>query len=531
MSKFLILSEGGDGVGLARRLSDEGHEAKLWIRDPAIESRGQGIVEHAKWHSLGQIVISDCTGFGALMDKFRDEGVRTFGGSSFADSLESDRSLAKDIMEGAEIETPTSKSVSSWEEAAEAIEEIGKLSEKIVLKPEGASSGNIPSFVASNVEEALKTLEQFKREHPADKVELTIQEFVEGIAVSTEGWFNGHDWVSGMFNHTIESKHFLDGDLGPSGGCTGNLVWPCDSEDPLVKQTLTKLTEVLQEHVYIGPIDINCIVNEDGIYGLEFTPRFGYDAFPTLLHSLCDFDFGSFVDSLICGGGPDFHLVQAFGAGVRLSLPPWPSEKYNADENVPLEGFDEDSWKYFYPYGVKAHNGDIVSTGEAGILGVMNYEGLSIGQALACVYYQIAKLRIPNVQYRTDFRECFLQDFRKLRNLLSDEREQGWIGVDLDGTLATYSSWSENIGSPIPNMVKRVKRWVYEGKEVRVFTARGSIGSRLEKNEQLMKVHDWIEDNIGEPLEVTDRKDPELIRLYDDRVVQVEANEGVLVAN
>ena len=35
----------------------------------------------------------------------------------------------------------------------------------------------------------------------------------------------------------------------------------------------------------------------------------------------------------------------------------------------------------------------------------------------------------------------------------------GWIGVDLDGTLAEYHGWkgSEHIGPPIPLMVERVK--------------------------------------------------------------------------
>lgn len=44
----------------------------------------------------------------------------------------------------------------------------------------------------------------------------------------------------------------------------------------------------------------------------------------------------------------------------------------------------------------------------------------------------------------------------------------GWIGVDLDGTLAEYHGWDDGrIGAPIPKMVQRVKQWLAEGKEVR----------------------------------------------------------------
>ena len=38
----------------------------------------------------------------------------------------------------------------------------------------------------------------------------------------------------------------------------------------------------------------------------------------------------------------------------------------------------------------------------------------------------------------------------------------GWIGVDLDGTLAHYDGWKgiEHVGPPIPAMLARVKYWL-----------------------------------------------------------------------
>ena len=42
--------------------------------------------------------------------------------------------------------------------------------------------------------------------------------------------------------------------------------------------------------------------------------------------------------------------------------------------------------------------------------------------------------------------------------------QSGWIGVDLDGTLAKYSTWNNGqIGDPIPAMVERVKKWLLLG--------------------------------------------------------------------
>lgn len=61
----------------------------------------------------------------------------------------------------------------------------------------------------------------------------------------------------------------------------------------------------------------------------------------------------------------------------------------------------------------------------------------------------------------------------------------GWIGVDLDGTIAEYHGWVSptHIGAPIPKMVERVKVWLSEGKEVRIFTARVFPGGRVSEEE------------------------------------------------
>ena len=44
----------------------------------------------------------------------------------------------------------------------------------------------------------------------------------------------------------------------------------------LFTQTLLKMEPKLAEEGYVGYIDLNCIVNNNGIYPLEFTSRFGY---------------------------------------------------------------------------------------------------------------------------------------------------------------------------------------------------------------------------------------------------------------
>jgi hypothetical protein len=106
--------------------------------------------------------------------------------------------------------------------------------------------------------------------------------------------------------------------------------------------------------------------------------------------------------------------------------------------------------------------------------------------------------------------------------------EQPWIGVDLDGTLAHYDSWVSptSIGKPIPLMVDRVKRWLSEGKYVKIFTARVSHPDKMLVATITAAIRMWCIENIGAALPVTCVKDTAMLELWDDRAVQVTINTG-----
>jgi hypothetical protein len=100
--------------------------------------------------------------------------------------------------------------------------------------------------------------------------------------------------------------------------------------------------------------------------------------------------------------------------------------------------------------------------------------------------------------------------------------KQGWIGVDLDGTLALYDGWKgiEHIGEPVPAMLERVLRWIGEGREVRIFTARCATPGAF------TYVAQWLHRHGLGGLQITNIKDMHMDELWDDRCVQVEPNTG-----
>lgn len=99
------------------------------------------------------------------------------------------------------------------------------------------------------------------------------------------------------------------------------------------------------------------------------------------------------------------------------------------------------------------------------------------------------------------------------------QNNEGWIGVDLDGCLAHYDGVyrGENyIGAPIEPMVRQVRKWLAQGKEVRIFTARNPHPA----------IRKFCYDNFGQILVITNVKDHKMQALFDDRAVGVKRNEG-----
>jgi len=87
-------------------------------------------------------------------------------------------------------------------------------------------------------------------------------------------------------------------------------------------------------------------------------------------------------------------------------------------------------------------------------------------------------------------------------------------------------------------MLERVKKWLAEGKRVKIFTARVGAsgltsGPGLKDDvafadRQRQNIQAWCIRHLGVLLEVTATKDFKMIELWDDRAVAIETNTGEL---
>lgn len=412
---ILFLSADGSSVILHPKVFQEGHQAVWWIEDEGCREVGDGIVmktedPDAVASSADLIVVDDNTKKQAhLADRYRAAGFNVWGGGSFVEKLEHNRGFGMDVFQEYGIPIPDTWEVKSLEDVKTVLNTEFEASEKVVVKLDGeAMAGSSFSFIAKNRQMCLEQVTHWDDEGLLGKSWSGIlQRFVEGIEVSTEAWWNGEEFST--HNITLEEKKSLSGDLGPAVGCSYNTVARISSKSKLFQIVLEPLGPLLKKHGYVGQIDTNAIVDSEGIpRALEFTPRLGYDATPTLAWG----NNHGYINKIlfILGLGGDFEGFGYQGrvwAGVRLSVPPYPATSkdddvhqklYEACRGVPIDvpvGVSDNFW----PWNVKCDDGKLVACPPA-MIGVAFGAGADPREAGLAAYRVADRIRVPDKQYR-----------------------------------------------------------------------------------------------------------------------------------
>lgn len=419
--RFNLVSETADGIGFAIRLQDEGYPVRAWIRSPDAKSVGDNIIEKVgDFEDLlvdadvaSDVFIFDVSGNGVFADYVRSQGFPVLGGSVLADRLERDREFGASIMQRCGVEVPKTISFTSFEKGIQHVQEHPET--RWVYKPSKQLGDLSPSHVSYDAEDLIEMLQNISKDVDIADPQFELQAFEKGIAFSTELWFQNGEFIEPLTNHTLERKELMNEDVGPSGGCLGNIVWFCGGCRVCAIAKL--LVPWARRQRYHGMLDLNVIVTPKGdVYGLEFTPRFGYDASPTLLWELVQGGLGTFFDAAARGRIGMLNLREGFAGAVRVTIPPWPTEKYTAEEGVPIRGIEPKVLeRSTFWYNVKHDDsGNFQTAGAWGIVALFTGHSTDPRRAVDKPLDVVRGLRLKNKQFRTDLAKQFTKDLETL---------------------------------------------------------------------------------------------------------------------
>jgi phosphoribosylamine--glycine ligase len=175
------------------------------------------------------------------------------------------------------------------------------------------------------------------------------------------------------------------------------------------ERTLGRVEKLLRDHGHCGYVNLNTIVNEHGIWPLEFTCRFGYPGF-AILTPLQRTPWGELLAAMIDGSSSIFATHPGFSVGIVLTMPPFPYPRPEVEEPVGLpvlfEGELTDEQRRNLHYcEVGLEDGELVTSGIYGWAMVVTGVGDSIVSAQRRANELADRVLIPNVRYRRDIGE------------------------------------------------------------------------------------------------------------------------------
>ncbi|MDD5749599.1 MAG: phosphoribosylglycinamide synthetase C domain-containing protein [Patescibacteria group bacterium] len=419
---FLFVSFDALISDVAWRVLKEGHNVKYFIKHKSVQDVADGFVpktnnweKELKWADI--VVFDDVLGMGEMADKVRKKGIPVIGGTAYTDRLEDDRSFGQEELKKAGIPIIPYETFTDFDAA---IEYVKKNENRYVIKPSGEAQ-NTKHFLFVGQEEdgkdVVQMLEAYKKVWSQKIKEFQLQRRVSGVEVAVGAFFNGYEFVYPL-NINFEHKKMFPGNIGPSTGEMGTSMFWSDP-NKIFNQTLKKMENILRREKYTGYIDLNCIVNGNGIYPLEFTARFGYPTIQIQMEGIL-MPISDFLYEIAVGKLKTFKAKSGFQVGVRLVVPPYPYgakiKSQLAEYKDAIIIFKKPSLDGVHIVETKLLNDQWVVTGDHGVALIVVGTGSTMKQAQQQVYNRIQNILIPNMFYRDDIGERWYEDSDKLHN-------------------------------------------------------------------------------------------------------------------
>lgn len=420
--RFLFVAWEALSGDVAWRLAQEGHEVKFYIKDEGNRDVCDGFVEkvsrwedHKEW---ADIIVFEDTGFGKIADALRKAGKYVIGGSEYTDKLEEDREFGQEEMKRSGMIVLPHWDFADYDAAIQFIKDNPG---RYVFKP----SGNIMSeqkgilFIAQEDtgSDIIEVLEHNKKTWSRKIKKFQIQKYAQGVEIAVGAFFNGKDFIRPI-NVNFEHKKLFPGDIGPYTGEMGTLMYWSES-NKIFRMTLEKLKPGLEASGYIGYIDINCIANNNAVYPLEVTARFGYPTISIQLEGILH-PAGEWLARLAHGEFFPLRTKKGFQIGVVIAVPPfpyydrWEFEIYK-DSSIIFKK-PSSNFEGIHLGDVKLIENDWKLAGESGYALVVTGSGTTVAEARKMAYNRVDNILLQNKFYRTDIGEKWPSDSDRLQS-------------------------------------------------------------------------------------------------------------------
>lgn len=414
-TNVLVIGSGGREHALAWKLSQSKRIGSLYVAPgnggtrhiaknvPIATMSILALSDFAASNNIGLTVVGPDDPLAAgIVDVFRARGLRIFGPTHEAASLESSKAFAKRLMEKSNIPTAPFMVFSDHGRAFDYVHRHGV---PIVIKASGLALGK-GAYVCSTMDQAEEALTKIMvdRVHGTAGNLVVVEDFLEGPEVSVHAFCDSTTAL--MFPPSQDHKAELNGDKGDNTGGMGTVApltrVTADTlatiHDTIVQPTLAAMTE--RGHPFTGLLYPGLKMTPSGPMVLEYNARFG-DPETQCYMRLLDTDlldiFDACVDNQLAGGKIEWYPGHA--ACITLASRGYPRAY---PKGFPIFGI-EDAERV---PGVQVFHAGTVFDGvlrtNGGRVLSVTAVGTTLREALDRAYEGAALIRFEGMHYRTD---------------------------------------------------------------------------------------------------------------------------------
>ena len=412
--KILVVDKFGASLNWTMRCIEDGHKVKWYVsNDEKVALVGKGIVDRVsdprEWYRWADLIVfTDNTKWMREADAWRTAGWPVIAPGVAGADWELKRAVGMDVLKKAGIKVADSKPFTTYDPA---IAYVKKEMRRFVSKPDSDDNKAL-SYCAKSPADMVYMLERWKRNKTL-KGNFILQEFTSGTEMAVGGWYGPGGFNKGWCEN-FEFKKLMNGDLGVATGEQGTVVRHV-AKSLLADKVLKPVEDQLAKINYVGYIDVNCIIDDDGTpWPLEFTMRPGWPLF-NICQEVHKGDHAEWLMQLYEGkDARNFELDKVI-VGVVMSIPDYPYSHLTRKEvnGVPLYGMTPSIKHSVHPCEMMEseapheENGKIVTRKCLASAGdyvlVTTGQGDTITEAKKGAYRVLKKLSMPNSpMYRTD---------------------------------------------------------------------------------------------------------------------------------
>jgi phosphoribosylamine--glycine ligase len=297
--RILGITETCDLGSMYLRLIAESHDVKVTVSEPLAQGTMAGMVPRASdWRAelpwvrevgADGIILFEAVGFGSLQDDLRSDGYNVIGGSALGDRLENDRGFALELLAQHNLRVAETAEFTT---VAAALADLAARPRRCVFKRSASAADTFVGCMPDGRDVAA-----FLRSGATtDGEPFLLMDHVEGVETGIGAYFNGERFLQPACLDW-EHKRFFAGDLGELTGEMGTVA-TFDGATKLFDATLAPLEPMLRDAGHVGWVNLNTLINDQGIWPLEFTCRFGYPGF-AVLEPLQALDWGELFRRIV----------------------------------------------------------------------------------------------------------------------------------------------------------------------------------------------------------------------------------------